>query len=163
MEKKHCIGVNHGQWKISIMWVKKHGQVGRIGVLRLYKVYNFGWGQFILAVLTPNNSFVCVNSLWLLSCSTQASPLKNKNIRLYFYIYMLLVICKDPAEVYHIHDLVVWPGFCNQDASPVMFLVSSRNCSEPYGVFWNEKCICIIFLMYVYRNSQPREEITEII
>ena len=56
--------------------------------------------QFLLAVLTPNSSFVCANFLQLFSCSTQASPSKNKNIRLYFYIYVFLV-CQDPVVVYN--------------------------------------------------------------
>ena len=47
--------------------------------------------QFPLAVQTPDSS-------------TQASPSKNKNIRLYFYVF--LIISQDPAVVYNIFPKV---------------------------------------------------------
>ena len=71
--------------------------MGHMGVLRLYKIWIFAEVQFLQAVPTPNSSFMHVNSLRLLSCFTQPSPLKNKNIRLYFYIYIFLTVCHDPA------------------------------------------------------------------
>ena len=37
--------------------------MGRVGVLRLLKSRNLAKVQFSLAVLTPDSSFVCVNSL----------------------------------------------------------------------------------------------------
>ena len=40
------------------------------------------------------------NSLRPVSFSPQSSPSKNKNIRLYFDIYMLLAVCQEPAVVY---------------------------------------------------------------
>ena len=38
MENEDCVGVNHGQWKISIAWVKGHDSMGRMEILRLYKI-----------------------------------------------------------------------------------------------------------------------------
>ena len=53
--------------------------------------------RILAEVQTPDSFFLCANSLRLLSFSTQVSPLKNKNIRLYFYIYVFLTICQDAA------------------------------------------------------------------
>ena len=48
---------------------KKQAQrVGCLGVLRLYKVKNFGLRQFLLVFSTPDGSFVCANFLRLISC-----------------------------------------------------------------------------------------------
>ena len=41
MENKHCVGLNQGQWKTSIVWVKRRSHVGHMGVSRLNKVYTF--------------------------------------------------------------------------------------------------------------------------
>ena len=70
------MGVNHGQWKASISWVKKLGHVVRVGVLRLYSVKNFGWSQFLLVVPIPNSSFV-----WILILS-DFSPVSQQCHRL---------------------------------------------------------------------------------
>ena len=72
IENKHCMGVNYGQWKTSFTWVKRHGHVGRVGVLKLYKVKNFGWNSVSLAVLTPDSSF-CVQTLTALLFHTSVT------------------------------------------------------------------------------------------
>ena len=96
--------VSCDQWRTSIVSVQTmankkqtiHGWRawlwGHMGVLRLYKVKNFGWNQLLLAVLTPDYSFVCINSFQLLSCTTQASLSKNKYIRFSFYTCSLLFV-----------------------------------------------------------------------
>ena len=71
VENKYCANVNHGQWKTSIVWVKRHGHVDCVAVLRLYKVKNFGWSQFPLAVPHPDSSFE-----WTLS---DCCPAPNKH------------------------------------------------------------------------------------
>ena len=78
MENKHCEGE------------KRHGYMGPMEVLGLYKLKNFGWSKFPLAVLISDLSFVCMNSLWLLSCSTQVSPYKI----IFIYIYMCSLFVK---------------------------------------------------------------------
>ena len=102
MENKKCVGVGRDQWRTSIAWVKRCGNIGHVGVLKLYKVYNFGWCQCLLAVLTPNSSFVCMKSLSLLSCSTQTSPLMNKNIRLFIYICVPCCLSSSNGCILHV-------------------------------------------------------------
>ena len=58
--------------------------------------------QVQMPVPTPDSSFVCSNTLQLTFCFTQASPSKNKNIRLYFYSFVVLLVCPDPAVEYNI-------------------------------------------------------------
>ena len=88
IENKQYVDVNHGQCKTGFVCVNRHGHVGRAGIL----VKNFGWSQFPRAVPTPVSSFECANFLRLLSSTVIASPSKNKNMKL--YIYMFLVVCK---------------------------------------------------------------------
>ena len=54
--------------------------------------------QCLLAVPTSDSS-LCVQTL---PCSIQVSLSKNKNIRLYFHIYVFFVVYQDPAVVYYI-------------------------------------------------------------
>ena len=57
--------------------------------------------------------------------------------------------------------LGLWPGFCDQDVDLVMFpqeIVDGPNVFF-FFVFFNEKCICILFLIYACGNNQTQEEI----
>ena len=90
MENKHCGGVNHSQWKISVVWVKWRDHVGNVGVLR------------ILTVLVPAS---CSDSRLLL-CVCELSPtalLLHTSAIVEEYIYVFLVVCQDPAVVYYAH------------------------------------------------------------
>ena len=90
LENNQCMGVSCDQWRTSISWVwtmaceKQVLRVGLIGDLRLYRSRMLAEVKFLLAVPTPDWSFMCTNSLQLLSCSTLVSPSKNENITLYF-------------------------------------------------------------------------------
>ena len=46
MKNMQCLGVSRDQWKTNIAWVKERGHVGRTGVLRLFKVMDFGCSEF---------------------------------------------------------------------------------------------------------------------
>ena len=90
--EQRCVDVNYGQWKMRIAWVMKHGAwlCWSRGCFRLHR---FSFRRLFWLPTTP--LYVRTLSDW-----SQTSPSKNKNIGLYSYIYVFLVVCQDPTVVY---------------------------------------------------------------
>ena len=60
-----------------------------------------------MAVPTPNSSIMCANSLQLLSYSTQVSPSKNKNIKIY---YIFICTCSSFVKIQQWYTTAVLLG-----------------------------------------------------
>ena len=85
-------GRNHNQWKRGIV-------VGHVGVIDYISSRILAKVSCSLALPTPDDSFVWVNSLIALLLHTSII-VKNKNITLYFYFYVFLVVHQDTPVIY---------------------------------------------------------------
>ena len=119
---KKCVGVSRDQWKTSNVC----GSLGN---------FKIRW-EFCLKTVPAGSSDsrrlfrVRDLSIKLLSCSTPASPSTNKNIRLYFYIYVSLVVCQDTAVVYYISR-------CNLQS----FLLRCSTRLHDWGTLWESNSL----------------------
>ena len=83
MQNKHCMGVNHGKWKINIAWVNRQCHFACVEVLRLYKILILADVQFPLAVPISNSSLY-VRTLFIYSSVQHVSSSKNKKYMIMF-------------------------------------------------------------------------------
>ena len=88
MENKHCMGVNHGQWKTIIAWMKKHGHVACVGVLRLYirsRILTEVSSHWLFQLPTTP---LCVQTLSNCSHAPHNCHCRRIKVKDYIFIYM---------------------------------------------------------------------------
>ena len=95
------MGVNHYQWKTSIVWVKWHSHVDHVGVLWLYKVLNLGGSRFLLAVSTPLCKWILITLL--VHTSITVEEWKYKII--FLYIHVPCCLSRSSCSILHFNYL----------------------------------------------------------